>query len=74
MTKFKVGEKVICIDGKRETGHGAGWELGKTIFIDHITNVSNNMIVYWPEKGGFGVFEDEIQHTNWKDRFEVKKE
>ena len=40
MTKFKVGQKVRCVAGKGNGGHG--WELGKVFTIAAITDGFND--------------------------------
>ena len=40
MTKFKVGQRVRCVEGKGNGGHG--WELGKVFTIAAITDGFND--------------------------------
>ena len=65
MSKFKVGQEVICImPESKPCNRGAGWKLGRKFKIDHISPCydSNNNI-YWPTNHD-GVFEPALELVN----------
>lgn len=55
--KFKVGDKVRCIDGKGEF-EGSGWELGLEFVI---TSTTDKPVIYWKGKNGDGVLEHALE-------------
>jgi len=67
MSKFKVGDKVICIENpdsrdgdEYNDGRGAGWKLGHKFAIQKITGVMHHPIL-WGGVKGCGVFEDNVE-------------
>ena len=55
MSKFKIGDEVVCVDSKLSEYEGSGWEPNKKFIIDHIKPVTNSNC-YFP-KTGAGVYE-----------------
>ena len=57
MTKFKVGQKVRCVEG--EGGAGCGWELGKVFTIK--STYDDKHYPMYVGASGLGVFGDHLE-------------
>ena len=60
MTKFKVGQKVKCVEG--DGGSGGGWELGKVFTIKSTYNDKHYPM--YAGASGLGVFGDHLELVN----------
>jgi len=64
MCKFKVGDKVTCLDGftfgDQNRGGGMGYESGKTFIIDHIIQQSKGNVLF--PYSGHGIWEYAVKH------------
>lgn len=59
MAKYKVGDKLRCIDGPTK---GAGWREGKVFTVKEISDYTEP--IYWPveqDPDGCGVYEDSVE-------------
>lgn len=75
-TKFKVGDKLRCIDSSSKynigdnKGRGAGWRLGLEILVGSITEArGKGANIYWPASGeSLGIYEDalELVHEDYE--------
>lgn len=78
MSKFKIGDRVVCVNSRGEDYNGSGWELGKEFTISHIKK-SLDVPCYFPLKGN-GVFEyglklvysEEKRHPRRKLKIKIK--
>ena len=57
MTKFKVGQKVRCVEG--DGGSGSGWELGKVFTIKSM--YGDKHYPMYAGASGLGVFGDHLE-------------
>jgi len=62
--KFKVGDKVRCIDGPTK---GAGWKKGLTFIVTRTSPRGSAKSIYWGGVNGCGVYQDSIElvNTDW---------
>ncbi len=63
MAKFKLGDKVRCIEGNPKEVCGAGWILGKEFIVGEVSDGARNC--YYPI-GRSGVYEEflELVHSD----------
>jgi len=67
MSKFTVGQTVICIEpiDPRPNGEeygGGGWELDRKFKIERIDNIGQGRVpIVWPGIYGAGVYEDFVR-------------
>lgn len=59
MSKFKVGEEVICVKVASEFANGAGWVEGKKFIIDHISEMCEYSCYF--ASGGSGIYEPHLE-------------
>lgn len=70
MTKFKIGDRLVCKgDGSTDKPSapnfaGSGWELGKIIVVADIDLATDsNKNIYWPSAGGDGIYESYLEYA-----------
>lgn len=57
MTKFKVGDKVKCINSG---GKGSGWREGREFIVDNLQDYPSNPC-YWEKGSNEGVYESSLE-------------
>lgn len=59
--KFKVGDRVICVNKIKEgeVDYGSGWELGKVFTIEEISDFERPIL--WPKPTGHGIYSDCVE-------------
>jgi len=73
MSKFTVGQTVICIvpfdpRPNGEDSGGGGWVRGKKFNISRIDTIGENLVpILWPIDGSSGIYEDWVKlvETEW---------
>jgi hypothetical protein len=68
--KFKVGDRVRCVDNPNPFARGAGYSAGKKIVIHHFSENAGDPI-YWPQDGN-GVYESDIELVEPKQTITMK--
>ena len=66
MTKFKVGDRVKCVESHNDNVKGYGWKKDLVFNITKITDTSSNKPIYFGGKNSNGVFEHGLIAKNYK--------
>lgn len=62
MNKFKIGDKVICVENIKDKGtKGAGWRKNLIFKVSEITSTYSDKPIYWKGLEGCGVYENYLE-------------